>query len=123
MDFATRTETSTSPRQRTLRLAVVASGCCPIQPQVRSSWIAYCIKASFFSGVSLMLMISDLFFFVLGFSSVFLQAIKRFILISFFPFVLQFITFTYQLVTKNSTEKGDFLRLLLKIEIIVIQLL
>jgi hypothetical protein len=32
-------------------------------------------------------MISDLFFFVLGCSSVFLQVIKRFILISFVPFV------------------------------------
>ena len=39
----------------------------------------------------LMLIISDLFFFVLDFSSVFLQVIKRFILISFVPFALHFL--------------------------------
>ena len=90
------------------------------EEKVRSSWIAYCTKASFVSEVNLMLIISDLFIFFFGSSTVFPQVIKRFILISFFQIVLQFITFNYQLVTKNSSEKGNCLRLLLQIEIIII---
>ena len=48
----------------------------------------------------LMLIISDLFIFFFGHSTVFLMFINSFILLS--RFVLQFITFTYQLVTKKA---------------------
>jgi hypothetical protein len=60
------------------------------EEKVRSSSIAYCNNESFFSGVSLMLIISDLFFFFCGLSTVSPRFIKRCILISSFSVYFTF---------------------------------
>ena len=61
------------------------------EQKVRSSWIAYCNNESFFSGVNLMLIISDLFFFFFGLSTVWLCFLMHRILISYFSLFYIFV--------------------------------